>query len=457
MFGWLLVGVVAASTSVAGAAPLPVPVGELILNLGQSNQWEFGSETQPLETLQGNNCELAPLLDPEFTPAQPRLVLLTSDPGDPAPAFLDKRGKEWIGIKGPGIDCGRVNPNEWLQINLSGLLAGNFWTRADLWFNVKGNAKLAAQAYRDDVAVGDPLLLFTGNNSSEADIGAGDSICAEGSDSDPDNDAANCNWEIFAPGEANALRLTTVEGEFGLGGEGSLSTIEIAIEATGELDCGGIATEVVEFPGGEGTGVQCRRLDNVVDDDSCEVVSYSLTTHCEVVDGSEECQSVFIHAPEAGDPLNTTKFAFVCETWWPTTAATFDEEGVTIPIAKTQQFFGSDTVGTDLDFCEGVTPVFFPGNPDCTFGDMADGAIDGGTVLGCSKDDIERVLVPPEAELDHSGLAGQQVGCLLDERVFQVQDPLVVDPDDPPSTIETLLKIFQKWYVQGDYTFSKRL
>jgi len=76
-------------------------------------------------------------------------------------------------------------------------------------------------------------------------------------------------------------------------------------------------------------------------------VNYSLTATCDGNGG--DCSVSLFHANEPDDPLNSAKFAFICETWWPEQTATFVNGSLDLP--KTQQFFGPNELrGTGMAF-----------------------------------------------------------------------------------------------------------
>lgn len=419
------------STGSAARADIPLPAGQLLLDLGSADAWRYGDLRQQLATPKAkNDCTLLPY--PASGPDQ--LVTVTSSGA--GPGFLDKNGKELLGIKGPGVDCGRVNQGQYLDIALAGTLTGKMFLSANLKLNVKSNAVIRATAYNDGAGSQQVFHLYSGRSIPAVLNPATDAVCAPGADSDPDNDATNCEWLI--PGAGNRLRLHMEVGQAGIGGENSVSVFEIGtlVPKTGEIDCGDTTVQIDYLNTDEGANaaVQCTRLENV-DASSCEVVDYSLVASCE----GGECATRFLHAAEADDPLNTTKFSFICETWWPTQAGSF--VGGELQLEKSKQYFGpNDIQGDDLDFCAGVTPVFSSTSAACTFES-------GGSVGGCGLDDIDSVQVP--LALDHqSTLPGQQVGCLLDERVRQVEDL-------ETSVIDSLIKQYQMWYLQGDYRLSR--
>lgn len=420
----LLFSVVSAGALGAG---VPVASGQLILDLGSNNQWRFGEQRQSLTTAPGNRCDL--LAYPQSGPDQ----LVTLSGSSPGVGFLAKRGKELIGIVGPGVDCGRINVQEHLDLTLAGSLADRVFTRVALALNVKGNAVLRGIAYDDAAGTSQTFKLYTGRSIPAILNPDTEAKCAEGSDSSPDDDSTNCHWTI--PGTGNRLRLEVLAGEVGIGGAGSTSVFEISriVPSTGEpLGCGDstISTQFLNTSEGSNATVRCQRKDNL-DASSCEEVAYSLVATCE----NGTCSTTFLHALEQDDPTNTTKYEFICETWWPEQSAQFLGGSFVLP--KSQQYFGPNELqGTDLDFCENVTPIF-DASADCLFGS-------GGAVDFCPIDDIQTVTVP--LALDHQPVVpGQQVGCLLDERVRQIEDPFG----------ETDFKHYQMWVLKGDYRVSR--
>ncbi|HEX7035216.1 MAG TPA: hypothetical protein VF210_05550 [Pseudomonadales bacterium] len=411
-----------ASAAGTAAEVVVLPEGNLLLEMGKKPLWRFGSEIQEIRTTGKCTVLTAPA----------NLVELTGQPG--GAGLLNTNNKKLLGTTGPGVSCGRISTGGSLSIALAGTLAEKVISTADIALNAKFNAVVRADVYQGETRVA-TFRLYTGKSIPKK-LAANEAACAAGADSGPDNAATNCRWAFAATG--NRLVIKAEKGEVGIGGLGSTSTFQIgrAIPATGQLDCGE-ETEVVPFDNtDEGTNafVQCRRLDNIGEPPaSCDVVNYSLTASCEGNGG--DCGVSLFHGNEPDDPLNSAKFAFICETWWPEQNGTFVNGSLDLP--KTQQFFGPNELrGTDLDFCAGVTPVLDP-NVTCTFES-------GGTVGNCPASAIEEVLVPPG--LDHqTQIPGQQLGCLLDQRVHQVEDL-------EKSVIDVLLKLFQQWYLQGDYT-----
>jgi hypothetical protein len=444
LFGGLAAVVLTASAGLAAADDVTVPNGTLVLSMAAQNEWRYTNgagvvSRQALKTPPGNSdCTL--LGYPQAGPDH--LVNVTGSA--PGAGFFARNNRELLGIIGPGTDCGRINQNQSLRFVLDGVLSDSAFLSANLKLNVKGNAVVVADVYLDSV-LQDRRTLYSGRSIPARPLNSDEASCAGGSDSDPDNDATNCEWLIDLVGDE--LRLTVTTGQVGVGGLGSTSVFPIAGLApkTGEIDCDvNRTTEAVEYlnsPAGEGANafVQCRRLDNVVPggEDSCEIVDYSLTASCD----GDTCSVAFFHELEADDPLNTAKYAFLCETWWPERTGNFLSGELMVP--ETQQFFGPNNLrGTDLDFCEAVTPLFDAAAPACTYES-------GATVGACSIADIESVQVP--LALDHQAtVPGQQVGCVLDERVRQTEDT------SGASVATFLYKLYQLWYLLGDYRASRQ-
>ncbi len=410
----------------AAADVVTVSQGQLYLKMGNRPHWEYNGQTQALNTGPGNDCTLKD---------SPQTLVATT--GSPAAAGLLTGGnKRLLGIVGPGMNCGRIDPEESVTFALAGDLSGLHFSAVDIALNAKFNATAKVEIY-DGSSLVATRYLYTGT-SVPATVGSSDDVCAAGSaDSSPDSDATNCRWTFTAIG--NLLKITSLSGELGIGGAGSTSTFQMArvVEATGQIDCGDHnATERIDFLGTDelaNAAVQCWRLDNVVpagQTDSCDAVPYSLTASCDSSTG--DCTTSLLYSPEADDPLNTTKFAFVCEAWWPKEPAVFVNGNLTLP--KTQQYF-SDLRGTDLDFCQGAIIDFDASAPACTF-------LSGGTVGSCAPSDIKDVQIP--LALDHqTTVPGQQAGCLLDQRRRQTDDPL------------QQIKPYEMWYIQGDYTATR--
>lgn len=414
------------SGAAAAADAVVIPEGELLLEMVSKPRWRFGTETQQIKTPPGtSNCSVL---------ADPHNLVRTIGLADGA-GLLNTNNKKLLGIVGSGVNCGRIGAGQSLELALSGTLASKVVSAVDLALNVKFNAVARADVYLDQTPV-ETFRLYTGQ-SIPASLAENEASCAPGADSSPDNDATNCRWAFSATGNRLVITIEN-DGKMGVGGLGSTSTLQIGspLPATGELDCGD-TTEIVEFentPEGANAFVQCRRLDNIDESaEACDVVPYSLTASCDP--STQGCGINLLHANEPDDPFNSEKFAFVCETWWPEQTGAFLNGSLELP--KTQQFFGFDDLpGTDLDFCEGVTPVLDP-NAVCSFDS-------GGNVSNCPPSAIDSVEVPPL--LDHqTTIAGQQLGCLLDQRAHQVEDA-------ERSTIDVLLKLYQLWYLQGDYT-----
>ena len=119
----------------AAADVVTVSQGQLYLKMGNRPHWEYNGQTQALNTGPGTLT----LKD------SPQTLVATT--GSPAAAGLLTGGdKRLLGIVGPGMNCGRIDPEESVTFALAGS-SGLHFSAVDIALNAKFNATAKVEIY----------------------------------------------------------------------------------------------------------------------------------------------------------------------------------------------------------------------------------------------------------------------------------------------------------------------
>lgn len=269
------------------------------------------------------------------------------------------------------------------------------------------------------------------------------------------------------------VRIEVTSGSVGMTG----ATLQLGLPETGILTCEEDAnppegaTTVTEdalfdVPG----GAVCRRLPNRPVDGvlvpQCEAVPYYLEASC-TDPNATDCSVTFIHGDQldsAGNPLPRDAYAFLCEVWWPARDGNFttNSSGVPVPdepiLNRTEVYWGGLTTplqrgDVDANYCAGSTPIFSvtgTSEPNASTvcgddvyydlsvakslttdvqdgGDVSPNGVDGSGLQDCSlleayDDVLLPDLLPDQCDSATCNQPGSQRICLIDERIFQVED-----------------------------------
>ena len=358
-------------SSIAGTASAdpnlpPIVIGKLLLDLRAPNAFVYGNITEPLTTVSNKDRTLV------FNNS----TLAVIGPAGQA-AFLDKNGKEWIGINSNGLFAGRNQIGD-PPLVLSLVAASNpsqgatpaYWSQMSLQFNTKHDAIFDITLSKGGVE-GTTYRVFTGLSivSDMPDYAGPKMSCAEGADSSPDSDAVNCSLGPIS-GDADTVTFTTIDGDWSLGGEDSVSEFDFFQAPTGVIDCGGKTAAV-------GNGItqpfaQCTRLENGPSTiagstgGSCQVVNYSLTTSCTGTD----CTVKLLHG--LSGTQDASQFRFLCTVNWTGQDISFGSApDYASSISLSSLYWGVDDSPStrQLDYCPGSTVTTSP--PSCEAGTVA--------------------------------------------------------------------------------------
>jgi len=356
---WTATALLTATSLTMGSAfadgPGPIVVGKLLLDLRGPDAFVYGATVEALKTVSVKDRTLV-------FPTSTKLAKI--GPVGQA-AFLDKPGKEWIGINSNGIFSGRNQVGDPpLSVQLvdaaDGGIVPPYWSEMKLQFNTKQNAVVDMTLWNDSTQ-GSTYRLYSGLSIVN---GAGaippldpnnpfHISCAAGADSSPDSDQVNCILPKPIVEDADKVVFTTRNGDWSLGGENSVNEFVFEKEPTGVIDCGDKTVAV-----GDGITLpfaQCTRLDNAPSSlpggeptgDNCEVVNYSL----EVTSEASGLSTVTILYGLNGSQ-DESQFRFLCTVNWDEEAMPFGTDGLS-NLQLTYQYWSPDNIlgNRRLDYC----------------------------------------------------------------------------------------------------------
>jgi hypothetical protein len=460
----------AANTSLAA-----VDAGSVVLDV-QAATITFGDQTEPFEPL-GNSANRCDIDQREMT--------LLEFTGTPEPSISLQRGS-W-GLKGSTQGCAFIEETEQAEMHLGsgvGDLAQvvgwslNFIVIDDAVFDVVLLDAAGAERQR--------LTVYTGKNACDPYGTSGVPITLDDDEasffecvaqSNPNADFAfvltPADFPALSLPDWHGVRIEVTAGDVGMTG----ATLNLGLPETGILTCEedstppeGATTITEEALFEVAGGAVCRRLPNRPVDGvlipQCEAVPYYLDASCLESDPTD-CSVTFVHGDQldgSGNPLPRDAYAFLCEVWWPPRDGNFTTNGAGVPVPdepilnRTEVYWGGLTTplergDVDATYCGGATPIFSvtgsEPNPLTTCGNDLDydlsaqktsptGVQDGGDVSpnGVGLDDTQDCslleayddvllpdLLPDQCNSATCSQPGRQRICLIDERIFQVEDP----------------------------------
>jgi hypothetical protein len=188
-----------------------------------------------------------------------------------------------------GTPCSRVDVGEQpLKLGLAGLLSGKVALRADLDIEVKADAAIRADLFRNGAPAGQ-FVLRSGSSivAGQGSTTPGSAIfnCGARSDSGPDAGAAdNCRW-VF-DGQFDAVAFTALTGSFSLEGGADDPSLDDSLlflaetAPTGTVTCpsdaSGSLTSQLVAQTGTGFSLTGARGEDAVDPGVCTPIDYTL-------------------------------------------------------------------------------------------------------------------------------------------------------------------------------------